>query len=219
MMEKPIEVVIADDHGIVTESLRLYLENAGLNVVGTAASGRQAVEQVKKTRPDVLLLDIRMPDMDGIEALAKIKREVPETTVIMLTSVDEYASMAQAIALGAAGYLLKDTTPKQIPNIIRAVMEGDAIIDQNLLREALTTVGFHAQQAQQNAEPPIKDLTEQEQRVLLLLAQGLDNDTIARTLVVSRNTIKTHITSIFRKLNVSNRTQAAIWAFRNGIIH
>jgi DNA-binding NarL/FixJ family response regulator len=222
MDETRIRVLIADDHGILSESLRLYLENAGLEVLGVAATGRQTIKMVQELQPDVLLLDIRMPDLDGLQALSSIKSLRPDTTVIMLTSVREQHSLARAIALGAAGYLLKDTHPRQIPNIIQAVLEGDAIVDQSLLRSALTPE-VEAEPAGARAdltgdpETTSPDLTAQETRVLRLVAEGMDNDAIAEALVISPNTVKTHVTSVFRKLGVSNRTQAAVWAIRNGM--
>jgi DNA-binding NarL/FixJ family response regulator len=210
-----IEVLIADDHNIFSEGLRLLLRNAGLEVVGVASSGRSAVELTQELQPDVVLLDIRMPDMNGIQSLAAIKASRPKTTVIMLTSMKDLDFLARAIALGAAGYLLKETNPKQIPTIIKAVINGEAIVDQELLQAALSA-DKHA-----TVDPDIadksrgEDLTDKEIRVLQLMAQGLDNDTIAEALFISRNTVKSHVMSIFRKLEVSNRTQAAIWAIRN----
>ena len=216
MVPSKIKVLIADDHAVVSEGLQLYLENAGLEVVGRAASGRQAIDLTEELKPDVVLLDIAMPDMDGMQALAALRRAHPRSTVIMVTASGNPAYMAQAIAKGAAGYILKETSPSGIPHVIRAAYAGQSIVDPRLLRAALLA----GPEPKPKPKTPGKDvsLTKQELRVLGLLAKGMDNETIASALVVSKNTVKSHVRKILRKLDVSDRTQAAIWAIRNGMV-
>ena len=208
-----IRVIIADDHGVVRAGLRGLLTGAGLDVVDEASSGREAVSLAREHRPDVMLLDVRMPEMDGLQALAAIKAETPEISVVMLTVYASTEYLTRAIAAGAAGYLLKDAEPEEIVRVVRAAANGEMVIDPNLLQSVLAQTTVAPDNARHRYE-----LTRQELRVLKLIALGLNNDAIAETLVVSRNTIKTHMRHIFEKLGVSDRTQAAIWAVRNGLV-
>ncbi len=219
MNDQAIRVVIADDHGVVRAGLCGLLADAGLDVVGEAGNGREAVEIVKEMQPDVLLLDIRMPDMDGLQALAAIKAACPQISVIMLTTYANPEYLARAVSLGAAGYLSKETDPHRIPRAVRAAAEGDSLLDRNLLRAALQDVSpppLPPVEPEPTA-PPAEELTEQETVILKLIVEGFNNEAIADTLSISRSTVKTHISHIFRKLNVSDRTQAAVWAMRNGL--
>ena len=219
MSEETIRVVIADDHGVVRTGLRGLLTDAGLEVVGEASNGRDAVEIVKELRPDVLLLDIRMPDMDGLQALAAIKAAHPQTSVIMLTTYANPEYLARAVSLGAAGYLSKEVDPQRIPRAVRAAATGDSLLDRNLLRAALRDMPVTPSPAVE-PEPtalPVENLTEQETVVLKLIVEGFSNEAIAETLSISRSTVKTHVSHIFRKLGVSDRTQAAVWAMRHGL--
>lgn len=214
-MDKPLTVLIADDHRLMCEGIKLVLEEDDIKVVGSAASGRQAVEKVKELNPDVVLLDIRMPDMDGLQALGAIKANSPEVSVIMLTSYSIPEYITRAISLGAAGYLLKDTDPDSVRYAVKTVASGEAIVD----RDILIKVSEHLSDAtvQEDGSFDIPSLTPQEIRILQLIAEGLDNNTIAEILSVSPNTVKSHASNIFSKLGVSDRTQAAIWAIRNGL--
>ena len=219
---EPITVVIADDHGVVREGLRVMLEREGFEVVGEAATGREAIEQANATRPQVMLLDIRMPDLDGLQALSAIKEAQPQTAVIMLTSHTYPAYLTRAVALGAAGFLSKDVDPSKIPATVRAAAEGNHLLDRDLLKMALATAVSGSSHPQTSSGPgpaPIADdlLTDAELRVLRLIGQGLDNAAVAQSLRLSPNTIKTHVRHIFDKLQVSDRTQAALWAVRHGV--
>lgn len=214
-MDKPITVLIADDHGVVRDGLRTMLEREGFHVVAEAATGREAIEQAVAHHPQVVLLDIRMPDLDGLQALSALKEAQPETAVIMLTSHTYPAYLSRAVALGAAGFLSKEVNPDKIPYSVRAAAEGNHLLDRELLKMVLATA------VTPNAQPqPPTDLDETvtpaELRVLRLIGQGLDNTAIAQALNLSPNTIKTHVRHIFEKLHVSDRTQAALWAVRHG---
>jgi DNA-binding NarL/FixJ family response regulator len=214
-LDKPLTVLIADDHRLMCEGIKLVLEQDNIKVVGRAASGRQAVEKVKELNPDVVLLDIRMPDMDGLQALGAIKANSPDVSVIMLTSYNIPEYITRAISLGAAGYLLKDTDPDSVRYAVKTVASGEAIVDRDILikvSEHLSDATVH-----EDGSFDIPSLTPQEIRILQLIAEGLDNNTIAEILSVSPNTVKSHASNIFSKLGVSDRTQAAIWAIRNGL--
>lgn len=195
------------------------LEREGFQVVAEASTGREAIEQVSAHNPQVVLLDIRMPDLDGLQALAAIKEAHPHTAVIMLTSHTYPAYLARAVAYGAAGFLSKEVDPAKIPATVRAAAEGNHLLDRELLQMALATAVADYPTPQTTAEfTPTPDdlLTEAERRVLRLIGQGLDNTAIAQSLHLSPNTIKTHVRHIFEKLHVSDRTQAALWAVRHG---
>ena len=215
--ERPITVLIADDHGVVREGLRAMLEREGMQVVGEAATGREAVEKTQALSPDVVLLDIRMPEGDGLWALETIKATHPEVCVIMLTTYANPGYLARAVTAGAAGYLTKETDPDRIVAAIRAAVAGDELLDRNLLRAALRNVAPETELPLAAEEPPLEPLTEQEIAVLRLIAAGLGNEEIGAALAISVNTVKTHIRHIFQKLGVSDRTQAAVWAVRHGL--
>ncbi len=215
--ERPITVLIADDHGVVREGLRAMLEREGMQVVGEAATGREAVEKTQALSPDVVLLDIRMPEGDGLWALETIKATHPAVCVIMLTTYANPGYLARAVTAGAAGYLTKETDPDRIVAAIRAAVAGDELLDRNLLRAALRNVAPETELPLAAEEPPLEPLTEQEIAVLRLIAAGLGNEEIGAALAISVNTVKTHIRHIFQKLGVSDRTQAAVWAVRHGL--
>lgn len=217
-MNESITILIADDHGVVREGLRAMLEREGFQVVAEATTGREAIEQAIAHHPRVALLDIRMPDLDGLQALSAIKETRPETAVIILTSHTHPAYLTRAVALGAAGFLSKEVDPQKIPVSVRAAAEGNHLLDRELLKMALETAVAPTQTVNTPAPAliPADLLTEAELRVLRLIGQGLDNAAIADSLCLSPNTIKTHVRHIFNKLHVSDRTQAALWAVRHG---
>ena len=218
MAKKKTRVLIADDHGIIVEGLRLYLQKDGIDVVGVAQTGRQAIELVQALRPDVVLLDIRMPDMDGLQALAAIKAGGYPTSVIILTGFVRIEYLTRAITLGASGFLSKDVDPERIPQAIRVVSSGDSIIDRDVLQEAIREFYFVTGSDSPQPTPTLQPLTDQELRVLRFIGEGLNNESIAQMLSVSRNTVKAHVSSILSKLGLSDRTQAAIWAVRHGLV-
>jgi DNA-binding NarL/FixJ family response regulator len=215
---KPIRVVVADDHPLIVEGLKMVLMRKGIEVIGEATTGRQAVEKTLALEPDVLLLDIRMPDMDGLEALASIKAARPRTSVLVLTSFGNPEYLARALTLGAAGFLSKSSEPEKIPQAVKAIAEGETIVERELLQSALRALVSSARATGGGTESEIPDLTPQEIRILTLVAEGMDNAAIAERLILSRNTIKSHVHNIFTKLGVSDRTQAAVWAMRHGLV-
>lgn len=215
--ETGIRIVIADDHGIVREGLRALLTRPGIQVVGEADSGAKAVELAKTLRPDLMLLDIRMPDGDGLQALAQIKAVSPTTSVIMLTTYANPGYLARAISGGASGYLSKEVNPEQIVRAVRAAAAGDELIDRSLLQSALAQAVDYSPPTPEPTEIPIESLSERELEVLRLIAAGMNNALIAETLNVSLATVKTHVRHILEKLHVSDRTQAALWAARHGL--
>lgn len=206
----PIRILIADDHEVVRQGLRTFLElDPELEVVGEAVDGREAVGLSHRLRPDVVLMDLLMPDMDGITATAIIRRELPDTEVVALTSVLEDASVVGAVRAGAIGYLLKDTRAQELRQAIKSAAAGQVQLSPQaaarLMREVVAP------------ERP-ETLSERELDVLRLLARGLANKEIARDLSIAEKTVKTHVSSILGKLGVQSRTQAALYAGRIGLV-
>src|SRR5438105_6593130 len=205
-----IRVLIVDDHSVVREGLRMFLaRDPDLEVVGEAADGAEALEQARQLGPDVVIMDLLMPVMDGIAATRAIRSELPETEVLALTSVLESASVVEAIRAGAIGYLLKDTQAAELRRAIKAAAAGQIQLSPQasayLLREVQTAATTEA-------------LTERETEVLRLLAQGQSNKEIARTLQIVENTVKTHVQHILAKFGVQSRTQAVLYAMQLGLI-
>ena len=218
MAKRKTRVLIADDHGIIVEGLRLYLQRDGIDVVGIAHTGRETIELVQVLKPDVVLLDTRMPDMDGLQALAAIKDSGSKTAVIILTGFVRIEYLTRAITLGASGFLSKDVEPERIPHAIKVVSSGDSIIDREVLQEAIREFYFVTESQPQEPALAMNPLTKQELRVLKFIGEGLNNESISQMLSVSRNTVKAHVSSILSKLGLSDRTQAAIWAHRRGLV-
>jgi DNA-binding NarL/FixJ family response regulator len=210
-----IRAVIVDDHGIVRQGLRALLCQPGIEVVGEADSGNAAVLLAQSLQPDVMLLDIRMKDGDGLQSLPHIKAASPHTSVIILTTYANPAYLARAISGGAAGYLSKETDPDQIVRAVRAAAAGDGLIDRALLQAALAhTVDTHSPDLDSSIDEMIEPLSERERDVLRLMVQGFPNNAIADSLSISLPTVKTHVQHILQKLHVSDRTQAALLAMR-----
>ncbi|BCL81026.1 DNA-binding response regulator [Ktedonobacteria bacterium brp13] len=205
-----VRIMIVDDHGIVREGLRMFLErDPELEIVGEAENGAEAVERAQELQPDVVLMDLLMPVMDGIAATSIIRSNLPETEVLALTSVLESGSVIQAIRAGAIGYLLKDTQAAELRKAIKA-----AAAHQVQLTTQATHYLMHEIQGSESTTP----LTERETDVLRLLAQGQSNKEIARHLNLVEDTVKTHVRHILSKLGVQSRTQAALHAIRIGLL-
>jgi NarL family two-component system response regulator LiaR len=205
-----IGVLIADDHAVVREGLRMFLgRDPELAVVGEAADGAEAIELARQLRPEVVLMDLLMPVMDGIAAIATIRTEMPETEVIALTSVLESTAVVGAMKAGAIGYLLKDTQAPELRRAIKAAAAGQVQLSAQasayLMRELRTPEMIEA-------------LTEREMDVLHLLVQGSSNKEVARALQIAEDTVKVHVKHILAKLGVQSRTQAVLYALRLGLV-
>jgi DNA-binding NarL/FixJ family response regulator len=205
-----IRVVIVDDHAVVRRGLvQLCAAAEDLEVVADVGDGEEAVAAVDRLDPDVVLMDLSMPGIDGVEATRRIQQGHPGVRVVILTSFSDQARILDAIAAGAAGYLLKDAEPDELLRGVRAAATGDAPFSPKAAK-ALLTLG-----ARRSAGA---ELTSRELEVLECVAEGLSNKLIARRLGISEKTVKTHLTSVFQRIGVTDRTQAALWAQRNGIV-
>jgi two-component system, NarL family, response regulator LiaR len=205
-----IRIVIADDHSVVRQGLRMFLGlDSELEVVGEAANGAEALRMARQLRPDVVLMDLLMPVMDGIAATAAIRGELPDTEVLALTSVLEDASVVGAVRAGAIGYLLKDTQADALCLAIKAAAAGQVQLTPRAAARLMQAV---------SAPESPEELTERETEVLRLLAQGQSNKQIARNLQIGEKTVKTHVSNILSKLGVQSRTQATLYAIRIGLV-
>lgn len=215
-----ISVLIVDDHAMVRQGLLTFLTlTDNIEVVGEAANGLEAVEQARRHRPDVVLMDLAMPELDGIEATRRIRALSPETQVLALTSFIEDEKLFPAIEAGAVGYLLKDVSPDDLVQAIEAAHRGEAHLHPEVTKKLMGHVAARARQP----EPPEagkvgpEELTGRELEVLRLIATGLSNREIARTLTIAEKTVKTHVSNILSKLHLADRTQAAIYALQEGL--
>ena len=212
-MAETIRIVVADDHPIVREGLvSVYGRVDGLEVVGQAVDGVEAVDLVERLEPDVVLMDLKMPRMDGVEAIRQIKKTHPRTEVLVLTTFDSDEYIFQGIEAGARGYLLKDAHREEVVRAVRAVARGESLLQPNVAARLVNRV---AGMARHNAEDT---LSERELEVLRCMARGAANKEIANELIISENTVKTHVASIFQKLGASDRTQAVTTALQRQLI-
>jgi DNA-binding NarL/FixJ family response regulator len=204
-----IRVAIADDHRVVRVGLeQLIATFDDVEAVGAASGGEEAVKLCSKQRPDVLLLDLSMPDLDGIEVTKRVLAGAPDTRVVVFTSFSDRERIVQVLDAGALGYLLKDAEPEEIHAAIRAASRDEAPLAPRAAAELL---------ADRAARPPAVDLTPREREVLALVIQGMANKQVARRLGISEKTVKGHLTNLFQRIGVADRTQAALWAERNKI--
>jgi DNA-binding NarL/FixJ family response regulator len=213
-------VVIADDQQLVRTGFRLILDSEDdLDVVGEAGDGLQAVELVRRERPDVVLMDIRMPELDGIEATRRILAQDRGTRVLMLTTFDLNEYVYEALRAGASGFLLKDTPAEQLAEGVRIVARGDALLAPSVTRRLLDEFAAPRVAEPQVAPPPgLDELTSRELEVFRLLARGRSNAEIAATLVVSETTVKTHVARVLMKLGIRDRVQAVVLAYETGVV-
>ena len=212
-----IRVLLADDQELVRSGFRLILELAdGIEVVGEAADGLQAVRQAKELRPDVVLMDVRMPGLDGIEATRQLRRAGVDARVLVLTTFDLDEYVYAAVRAGASGFLLKDAPREQLVTAVRTVARGEALlapaITQRLIERFLT------RPAPAEAAPALAELSARELEVLRLLARGLSNAEIAAELIVGEATVKTHVARVFTKLDLRDRVQAVVFAYESGLV-
>ena len=212
-MAKNIRILIVDDHAIVREGQRALIDTEpGMVVVGEAKDGFEAVEMADTLQPDVILMDLHMPRKDGLEAIEEIKAENPEARILVLTSFTEDEKVYAAIKAGAMGYLLKDSSPQEILTAIRKVSQGETSMHPSIANKLMREL-----QRSSNLSPTEEPLTAREVEILTLVAQGLPNQEIAERLVISERTVRTHVTNILGKLHLANRTQAALYALREGL--
>jgi DNA-binding NarL/FixJ family response regulator len=207
---EPIRVLIADDHAVVREGLRAFLElQDGLEVVGEAADGVEAVREAERLRPNVILMDLVMPELDGVGAMRELRDRVPGARAIVLTSFLEDERLLPALRAGAAGYLLKNVQPQELTRAIRAAHAGEALIDPQVAARLVDAL---------SEGPSLEraELTPREQDVLDLIGRGFANKRIARELGIAEKTVKTHVSHVLAKLRVTDRTQAALYAARLG---
>ena len=221
----PARVLLADDHDVVRQGFRLVLgTQPDLEVVGEAADGREALELAQRLSPDLVLMDVTMPVMDGLEATRRLKAEMPGVCVLMFTSHEEPEYLLEAIEAGAAGYVLKGAPVSRLIGAIRRALGGESPLDQELATRLIRDLsGKAAQDRRRDAatsghQPLAEPLTKREVEVLGLMARGKTNPEIARELVIARPTAKTHVERVIRKLGVSDRTQAAVRAIDLGLV-
>jgi NarL family two-component system response regulator LiaR len=214
-MNGDIQVLIVDDHTVVRDGLQaLITAEPGMQVVGSAADGVDAVRMARELKPDVILLDLVMPRMDGVQTILEIKKDNPEARILVLTSFAENHQVFSAIKSGAMGYLMKDTSSEELIQAIRDTYNYQPAMQPKIARQLMQDI-----QSQGSKPGSEMALTEREIEILQLVALGQTNQEIADDLVLSERTVRTHITNILAKLGLSNRTQAALYALREGIAH
>jgi DNA-binding NarL/FixJ family response regulator len=219
-MSEPPRVVIADDQGLVRTGFRMILAAAGIDVAAEAADGEQAVEAVRRTRPDLVLMDVRMPGMDGLEATRRILTGSggPEPRVVILTTFDLDRYVYAALAAGASGFLLKDVTPEYLVAAVRLVRAGDALLAPTITRRLIERFATAPAGGAGTVHRDLAVLTPRELEVLGLLAKGLSNAELARHLHVTEATVKTHVTRVLSKLRLRDRAQAVVAAYETGLV-
>jgi NarL family two-component system response regulator LiaR len=214
-MDTPISVLIVDDHEVVRRGLRTFLETLPeFSVVGEAASGEKAIQLASEHIPDVVLMDLILPGMDGIETTRKIKNISPRTQIVVLTSFHDDEHVFPALKAGAISYVLKDMKMERLAETLRRAASGEVTLHPRVASRVLRNIRGEGAEEQN----PFTGLTEREMEVLKLVANGLSNSKIAEELVISENTVKGHISNILSKLHLADRTQAAVFAWREGVV-
>ena len=208
-----IRLLIADDHEVIRTGLASLLAGSDIEIIAEAANGKEAIEKAEEVKPDVVLLDIRMPDGDGLATLEKLRAKVPESRVVMLSTYDNPTYIARAVALGASDYVLKGSTREALIDTITAAAQGESPSRSGELRRVAG-----AMKIRQVIDDDDVPLTQRETQVLRHVALGLSNKEIGRSLEISVETVKEHVQNILRKIAVSDRTQAAVWAVRKGLV-
>jgi two-component system, NarL family, response regulator LiaR len=214
-MSEPVTVLIVDDHLLVRQGVRAFLETQpDIRVVGDAGSGEEAIQLATDLVPDVVLMDLVMPGIDGVEATRRVRRVSPRSQVLVLTSYHQDEHIFPAIRAGALSYLLKDVSPLELAEAVRKAARGEAMLHPRVAARVVQEL----QGARADAFNPWSDLSERELEVLRLIADGVDNAGIAEQLVISEKTVKSHVSNILSKLHVGDRTQAAVYAWREGVV-
>jgi DNA-binding NarL/FixJ family response regulator len=215
-----IRVLVADDQQLVREGLRVLLDLApGIRVVGEASNGAEAVERARQMRPDVVLMDVRMPKLDGVAATRRVREMCPDVQVIILTTFDDDEYVFDGLRAGAVGYLLKDVPSEQLAEAIRAAARGEAFIQPSVTRKVVAEFTRLAEREHRRREQPlVEPLSARELEVLALLAEGLSNQEIANRLTIAPGTVKNHVSNVLSKLSVRDRTQAILRAQEIGLL-
>ncbi len=215
-MTNPISIILVDDHEVVRNGVRAYLETVkDFQVVGEAGSGEEAVQLIADTIPDVVLMDLIMPGMDGVETIRRIKQVSPRSQVVVLTSFHEDVHIFPALKAGAISYILKDMKMDKLVDALHRAVQGEVTLHPRVAARVLQNIRGESAET----EPLFTELTDRELDVLKLIASGLTNSQIADKLVISENTVKGHVSNILSKLHMADRTQAAVYAWQRGIVH
>jgi len=216
---EPIRVMIVDDHALFRRGLMMVLESEeGIELVSEAEDGEEAVHKAEELMPDVILMDVRMPRVSGIEATRQISEVVPAAKILMLTVSDEEEDLYEAIKAGANGYLLKEISIEEVADAIRAVVQGQSLISPSMASKLLTEFNTLAKRAEERQQVPAPRLTDRELEVLKLVAQGMSNREIAEELYISENTVKNHVRNILEKLHLHSRMEAVVYAVREKLL-
>lgn len=219
----PIRILIADDHQLLREGIRNFLSlEPDFEIVGEAANGEEAITRTIELRPDVLLLDINMPKANGIEVASRLKESCPGVRILALTIHDDQNYMMNMIQSGAAGYLLKDVEPSMMVQAVRRVSAGESYVEPSLTKKLFQGITNHEEKKKTSPAPGITEgerLSAREIEVLQLIGKGMSNAEIARSLYLSEKTVKNHLTNIFRKIDVTDRTQAVLYAIKHKIVN
>ena len=214
-----IRVLLVDDQALVRAGFRMILDaEAAIEVVGEAADGRDAIDQVRSLRPDVVLMDIRMPELDGLEATRRLKASGERPRVLILTTFDLDEYVYEALRAGASGFLLKDTPPEQLVSAIHVIAQGEALLSPSITRRVISEFVKGTGPKPQAQFPRLQELTARELEVMKLIARGLSNAEIAKSLYVSETTVKTHVARILMKLNLRDRVQVVVLAYEAGVV-
>jgi NarL family two-component system response regulator LiaR len=208
-----IKVLVVDDHPVVRQGLRVFLKlQETIDLVGEAADGAEAMAKVRELFPDVVLMDLVMPEVDGVAAIREIRKISPKTQVLVLTSFADDERVFSSIEAGALGYLMKDASPQDVIQAIQDVFEGKPVLHPEIAKKLMHEV------SSAHEEPLIERLTPREREVLTLIVEGYSNQEMACELMISEKTVKTHVSNILSKLNLADRTQAAVYALREGLV-
>ena len=211
-MTDPIRVLIADDHAVVREGLRTFLDlQDGIEVVGEAADGGEAIGEAERLQPDVILIDLVMPHLDGVQAMRELRDRVPGARTVVLTSFLDDEHLLPAMRAGAAGYLLKNVQPQELARAVRAAVAGEVLIDPAVAARLVDTL-------EDGRDDRVEQLTPREREVLVLIGRGFANKRIADELGIAEKTVKVHVSHVLAKLGVADRTQAALFAVREGLV-